>query len=181
MTVAELVEELKQYLRIDPTDTDDDIYLTNFVEAAAGYVASVYRYHIVDSTLMVVKQISPSLPYKLYLPRGPVKTATIIGEDGNPISASFRVINNTILFDEPQIADGEYLTVNYEVGISNDIESRGDVENVVALAAWLYRTADKGLDGLESISTGVKEGAKMFSGIPMNITQYFETRQVIRL
>ena len=183
MTLDELVVELKEYLRIDANDTEDDVYLTNFVQAAAGYVASVYRYHVIDETLSATLQLNMGNPTKLYLPRGPVKSGTVSVTDssGQPVPVTFSTIGNALYFSEPLVQYGQLFTVTYDVGIGTGIEYRGDIEHTVALAAWLYRTADKGLEGIDQISTGVKESAKLFSGIPKNITSYFETRQVIRL
>ena len=183
MTLDELVVELKEYLRIDVNDTEDDSYLENFAQAAAGYIASVYRYHIIDETLVSTQQIDPARPNKFYLPRGPVKggSVTVVDEEGNVVTNPYRLVNSVIYYKEPLPADGQIYTITYDVGVGNGIEHKGDIEHAVALAAWLYRTADKGLEGIDQISTGVKESAKMFSGIPKNITSYFETRQVIRL
>ncbi len=183
MVIADLITELKEYLRIDAADIEDNVYLQNFCIASAGYIASVYRYHILDETLITKQQYPQSHPFKFYLPHGPTKegSVTVQKPDGTEMSEPFRLINDVIVFEEPILYDSGVFTITYDVGIGNGIEHRGDVEHCVALAAWLYRTADKGLEGMDQISTGVKESVKMFNGIPKNITSYFETRQVIRL
>jgi hypothetical protein len=184
MTLNSLVLELKEYLRIDALDMEENAYLSKFCESAAGYIASVYSYHILDTTLVSKQQYVASHPDKFYLPAGPAKdgTVNIKNPDGTNLATPFTLINNTVIFDTYLEYTAGAFTITFDVGVEHDeIEYYGDIEHCVQLAAWLYRSADKGLEGMEQISTGVKESARMFSGIPRNITAYFETRQVIRL
>jgi len=183
MVIDELLIALKQYLRIPNTDTEEEEYLKSFCEGAAGYISSQYRYNILDTQVVSKKMLTASRRNKIYLPEAPVieDTVTVIRPDGTPEPTTFNIMDATLIFDEPILYEYGIFKFSYTSGVLNTPEFQGDIEHCVQLAAWLYRTADKGLEGVDQISTGVKESTKMFSGIPRNITAYFETRQPIRL
>jgi hypothetical protein len=101
MTLNSLVLKLKEYLRIDPLDMEENAYLSKFCESAAGYIASVYNYHILDNTLVSKQPYNYSHPNKFYLPAGPVIDGSVVikNPDGTDISTPFTLINNVVIFD----------------------------------------------------------------------------------
>ena len=183
MVIDELLTKLKQYLRIPNTDTEEEAYLKSFCEAASGYISSQYRYNILDKQIVSKQMLTASRRNKIYLPEAPVieSTVSVVRPDGTPEPVSFTVMDAILIFDEAILYEYGVFKMQYTSGVQNTPEYQGDIEHCVQLAAWLYRTADKGLEGVDQISTGVKESTKMFSGIPQNITTYFESRQPIRL
>jgi len=183
MILEELLQELKQYLRIEQDDTEQDDYLKSFCEAADGYISAQYNFNIITKPVTSKQMLTASRRNKLYLPKVPViaDSVEITKPDNTLETTPFTLIGGAIIFDEPiDYMFGVY-TITYSSGTVDSVENRGDIEHCIQLAAWLYRIADKGLEGIDQISTGVKESAKMFAGIPKNITTYFESRQPIRL
>jgi hypothetical protein len=183
MTVEELLSELKLYLRIDELDTTDDEYLKQFCIAADGFISSLYRFNIITKPVETVQLLSTTRGAKIYLPQVPVVdgTITITRPDDATEDTPFTLINGVIMFDKPVDYTLGAFKVTYESGVDNSVIYGADIQHCVQLAAWLFRTADKGLEGIDQISTGVKESAKMFAGVPQNIALHFEGRQPIRL
>jgi len=184
MQLDQLAEKLQAYLRIVQPSIDEAEYIKSFCRAASGYITTTYRYNILDKPVTYLTLFTQAQSIRVFLPEIPIKKDTIVvlKSDGSQELTDFDIIGGAIYFKEPILLDSSPYTIQYSSGVdTSSLDFIGDVEHCVQLAAWLYRTADKGLEGIDQISTGVKENTKMFEGIPQNITTYFESRQPIRL
>jgi len=181
MLIEDLLPLLKTYLDISPTDVEYNNRLELVISSAVGYVKSVYDYDVIDYNY---SKLLPVLGGKIYLPDSPVKVNSVVvkDQDGTVIPTDISVVQNTIYFAESLYRDGQFLLVEYSTGVDySPTTYNGDAENLVQLAGWLYRTADKGMEGMSQFTTGVKEGVHIYEGIPIQITTYFQSKKLMRL
>lgn len=71
------VDDLKEHLRIDLTDTSEDSYLAGLLAAATGYVQDIANRPIAQSTLSVNYASFPPSGQPLVLPVGDTKAGTL--------------------------------------------------------------------------------------------------------
>ena len=179
MLLFDLVPLLKTYLDIDMTDITADARLETILTTAVGYVKSVYDYDIVDTTYT---KTLPVLANKIYLPNSPVKADTIVVTDSSGVAIPIMLVQNTLYLPTNLYKTGQLIQVTYTCGVEYAVNTyNGVAENLVQLAGWLYRTADKGMEGMSQFTTGVKEGVHMYEGIPPQITDYFQSKKLMRL
>ena len=181
MTYTEILDELKEYLKIPDDDVIDDDFLLGFVQTSVGYVISNYNYYMVDGTLTEIVPTTQAGQLKYYLPKGPAVSlgAVVVGDEVVTTTASLK--RTFVKFDEPIASIDVDVEFTYDVGVLPSAVTDGDLQHTVALAAYFYRQADKGLEGVAQISTGVKESGRFFEGIPKYIKDYFQSRKFMRL
>lgn len=180
MTIDDFVTELKVYLKIDDTDITNDGIIKQAAQMAAGYIVANYSYYILNTT--VDKEFfAEDSQAKYYVNAGPTTAVVAYVNDVEVVDNPSKVFNNTVYFDSTLGVVGDHIKLTSTVGIDITKEShKGDFVSAAALAAYLYKQADKGLDGVSQYGTGIKESARLFEGIPKHITSYFETRKVFR-
>ena len=181
MTLPEFVTELKIYLKIKETDLDNDAILLQSAKAAAGFIISYYSYYIITDT--VIKEFySIGTETKFYLDAGPTTSVTAYLDDVEVTTNSNKLIYNTVTFAGALGATGDVIKLSSTVGIEPELNMAhlGDLAQATALAAYFYKQADKGLDGVMQYGTGIKESARLYEGIPRAILQHFETRKLYR-
>lgn len=181
MTKEEFVSEIKVYLKIKDTDIDNDPTITQVADATNGFIIANYSYYIVDATVVQNLQLEGASK-KFWLNSGPAKTVTAELNDTPVMDNTIKLINNIAYFEDAFGVAGDFLKLTSEVGLSaTNPQNMGDVAQACALAAYFYKQADKGLDGVMQYGTGIKESARLFEGIPKGITGYFEARKLFRL
>ncbi len=180
MTSADFLSNLKVYLKIKDTDVDNDGILQQAVEAASGFLIGTYSYYILEDT-KVDEFYIVDLYKKFYLNAGPVRTLTAYLNNVEVTDNDNKVINNTVYFTDNLGTSGDLAKFEYTLGIDEtSVSGKGDLAQATALAAYFYKQADKGLDGVMQYGTGIKESARLYEGIPKSILNYFETRKIFR-
>ena len=180
MTIDEFVTELKVYLKIKETDIDNDEILLQSARAAAGFIISYYSYYIITDTINKEFYYEAATK-KFYLDAGPVVTVTAYLDNVEVTDNTSKVLGNTVYYTDNLGVAGEVIKLESLVGVSNtNMAHIGDIAQATALAAYFYKQADKGLDGVMQYGTGIKESARLYEGIPKAILQHFEARKIYR-
>ena len=181
MILDDFVTELKIYLKIKDTDITNDPILEQSARAADAFVSGMYSYHLLDNTLEK-EFYAPDAETKFYLDAGPSISAVTYIDDVLVTDNDAKVIQNVAYYGTAIGGALELVRIDYVVGLDNTKVSHiGDISQACALAAYFYKQADKGLDGVMQYATGIKESARLYEGIPRAILQYFETKRVFRL
>ena len=183
MTIDEFVLELKVYLKIKETDIENDALLKQSAMSATGFIIGAYAYYILADTVSKELVADSNTQQKFYLNAGPTTNVVAYLNDIEVTDNANKTINNIAYFESALGLTNDFIKLTSTVGIdpANTIAYGGDLANACALAAYFFKQADKGLDGVMQYGTGIKESARLYEGIPRGITQYFETRNVFRL
>ena len=180
MTYDEFVTELKIYLKIKETDLDNDAILLQSVKAASGFIIAYYSYYIITD-VVDLEFYSTGFEKKFYLNAGPTSSVVAYLNDVEVTNNTLKIIYNTVTFANALGVSGDVIKLTSTVGIDTaNVRHMGDLAQATALAAYFYKQADKGLDGVMQYGTDIKESARLYEGIPRAILQHFETRKLYR-